>query len=105
MNVFLTLQSLRANYLQVLNGGKLQSIWKGEFSPPLFAYETLWAPVKEKEKEKEKRKTERKSNRKKVQVWSRPNLKVDAAVPRRRLPPDRLSFLLGGEHIAPVDGG
>lgn len=27
MNVFLSRQSLRANYLQVLNGGKLQSIW------------------------------------------------------------------------------
>lgn len=34
MNVFLTPQSLRANYLQVLNGGKLQSIWMREISPP-----------------------------------------------------------------------
>lgn len=33
MNVLLTLQSLQANYLQVLNGGKLQSIWMREISP------------------------------------------------------------------------
>lgn len=48
MNVFLTLQSLQANYLQVLNGGKLQSIWKGEISPPLCLCNTVGA-VKKKE--------------------------------------------------------
>lgn len=48
MNVFLTLQSLQANYLQVLNGGKLQSIWKGEISPPLCLCNAVGA-VKKKE--------------------------------------------------------
>lgn len=55
MNVFLTLQSLQANYLQVLNGGKLQSIWKAEnFTSPLPICNSVCSSTK---KEKEKRKS------------------------------------------------